>query len=222
MIVVDGHFNRVRRTMLEVLNNPNGFFEKKIKDGIDLKPPYAIIGTLSFLILANAVVLTQKLMGNLLEDIPTIAQLIVITFGLISVIASGVVGWLITSGLFYTLSVLLAGKGYFSRVLEFIAYGFLPLVLSSAISLVLMTVMCLFTDFAMNDPLAIEQAMLKSPYMIASNAISIIMALWSANIWVFAMIHSRDLTTKKAMITVGIPMGLYLVYMLYTMYLALG
>lgn len=222
MIVVDGHFNRVRRTMLEVLNNPNGFFEKKIKDRIDLKPPYAIIGTLSFLILANAVVLTQKLMGNLLEDIPTIAQLIVITFGLISVIASGVVGWLITSGLFYTLSVLLAGKGYFSRVLEFIAYGFLPLVLSSAISLVLMTVMCLFTDFAMNDPLAIEQAMLKSPYMIASNAISIIMVLWSANIWVFAMIHSRNLTTKKAMITVGIPMGLYLVYMLYTMYLALG
>jgi len=208
--------------MLQVLTDPNRFFEKKIRDRIDLKPPYAIIGILSLLILANAFVLTEKLMGNLLEDIPNIAQLIVITFGLISIMGSGIAGWLITSGLFYALSSLFLGKGYFTRVLEFVAYGFLPLILSFAISLVLMTGMCHFTNFAINDPLAIEQAMLKSMYMIASNSVSIIMTLWSANIWVFAMIHSRDLTTRNALITVGIPLGFYLAYMLYTVYLALG
>jgi hypothetical protein len=64
--------------------------------------------------------------------------------------------------------------------------------------------------------------MLSTPYMIASNVISIILVLWSANIWVFAMIHSSDLTVKNALITVGVPIGLYLIYMLYTLYQALG
>lgn len=208
--------------MLEVLTDPGGFFEKIIKEEIDLKPPYAIIGTLSLLILINAFILMRELMGNLLEDIPTIAQLIVITFGLITIMVSGMAGWLIIGGIFYALSYPLAGKGYFTRVLEFVAYGFLPLVVSSAISLVLITCMCLFTDFSINDPQAIEQAMLKTPYVIAANAISIIMVLWSANIWVFAMVHSRDLNVQNALITVGIPIGLYLIYMLHILYQALG
>ncbi len=208
--------------MLEVLTDPGGFFEKKIKEEIDLKPSYAIIGTVTLLTLINAFILMRELMENLLNDVPTIVQLIVITLGLMVTMASGMIVWLMISGLFYVFSWLLAGQGKFTRVLEFVAYGFLPFIFSSAISMVLMISMCYFSDFSMNDPLAIEKAMLKSPYMIASNAISIIFAIWSANIWVFAMVHSRSLSVKNAMITVGIPMGLYLIYILYTLYLALG
>lgn len=208
--------------MLEVLSDPGGFFEGKIKEEIDLKPPYAVIGTVTLLTLINAFILMRELMGNLLSDVPTIVQLIVITLGLMVTMASGMIVWLMISGLFYVFSWLLAGQGKFTRVLEFVAYGFLPFIFSSAISMVLMISMCSFSDFAMNDPQAIEKAMLKSPYMIVSNAISIILALWSANIWVFAMIHSRSLSIKNAMITVGIPIGLYLIYMLYTLYQAIG
>ena len=208
--------------MLEVLSDPGGFFEGKIKEEIDLKPPYAVIGTVTLLTLINAFILMRELMGNLLSDVPTIVQLIVITLGLMVTMASGMIVWLMISGLFYVFSWFLAGQGKFTRVLEFVAYGFLPFIFSSAISMVLMISMCSFSDFAMNDPQAIEKAMLKSPYMIVSNAISIILALWSANIWVFAMIHSRSLSIKNAMITVGIPIGLYLIYMLYTLYQAIG
>lgn len=208
--------------MLEVLSDPGGFFEGKIKEEIDLKPPYAVIGTVTLLTLINAFILMRELMGNLLSDVPTIVQLIVITLGLMVTMASGMIVWLMISGLFYVFSWLLAGQGKFTRVLEFVAYGFLPFIFSSAISMVLMISMCSFSDFSMNDPQAIEKAMLKSPYMIVSNAISIILALWSANIWVFAMIHSRSLSIKNAMITVGIPIGLYLIYMLYTLYQAIG
>ncbi|HML26522.1 MAG TPA: YIP1 family protein [Methanomethylovorans sp.] len=208
--------------MLEVLSDPSGFFEEKIKEKIDFKPPYAVIGTVTLLTLINAFILMRELMENLLNDVPTIIQLIVITLGLMVTMASGMIVWLMISGLFYVFSWLLAGQGKFTRVLEFVAYGFLPFIFSSAISMVLMISMCSFSDFAMNGPQAIEKAMLKSPYMIVSNAISIILALWSANIWVFAMIHSRDLSIKNAMITVGIPIGVYLIYMLYTLYQALG
>lgn len=208
--------------MLKVLSDPGGFFEEKIKEEIDFKPPYAVIGTVTLLTLINAFILIRELMENLLNDVPTIVQLIVITLGLMVTMASGMIVWLMISGLFYVFSWLLAGQGKFTRVLEFVAYGFLPFIFSSAISMVLMISMCSFSDFSMNDPQAIEKAMLKSPYMIVSNAISIIFALWSANIWVFAMIHSRSLSIKNAMITVGIPIGLYLIYMLYTLYQALG
>ena len=208
--------------MLEVLSNPGGFFEEKIKEEIDLKPPYAVIGTVTLLTLINAFILMRELMENLLSDVPTIVQLIVITLGLMVTMASGMIVWLMISGLFYVFSWFLAGQGKFTRVLEFVAYGFLPFIFSSAISMVLMISMCSFSDFAMNDPQTIEKAMLKSPYMIVSNAISIILALWSANIWVFAMVHSRGLSIKNAMITVGIPIGLYLIYMLYTLYQAIG
>jgi hypothetical protein len=208
--------------MLEVLSNPGGFFEKKSKEEIDLKPPFRIIGTLMIISLISAYILTSKIMGSISTEVLTIAQLIVLALGLIVVTISVIIGWLITSGIFYLISLPLNGQGNITRVLEFVAYGFLPFVLSSAISLVLMIGMYSSIDLPIKDPTAIEQAMLSNPYMIASNVISIILVLWSANIWVFAMIHSSDLTVKNALITVGVPIGLYLIYMLYTLYQALG
>ncbi len=208
--------------MLEVLTNPGGFFEKKLKEEIDLKPPYAIISTLSLLTLINAFILMRKLMESLFEDTPITAQPSVIALGLIVVMMSVTIGWFMTSGIFYTFSSLLAGQGDFKRVLEFVAYGFLPLTLSSAITLALTTYMCLFVDFSTSDPHAIETAMLSNSYVILSNVGSIILSLWSANIWVFAMIHSRGLTVKNALITVGVPIVIYLIYMLYMLYQALS
>lgn len=208
--------------MLEVLSNPGRFFEEKIKEEIDFKPPYAVIGAVTLLTLINAFILMRELMENLFSDAPNIAQLIVITLGLIGTMVSVTVAWLLISGLFYVISWPLAGQGKFARVLEYVAYGFLPFIFSSAISMVLLISMCLFSDFSMNDPLAIEKAMLKSPYMILSNAVSIIFVLWAANIWVFAMIHSRGLAVKNALITVGLPLIVYLIYLFYTLYQAIS
>lgn len=208
--------------MMEVLANPGGFFEKKSKEEIDMKPPYAIIGTVTLLTLITAFILMRELMENLFNGTPIIAQRSVVSLGLIVVMISVTIGWLMTSSAFYAVSALLGGQGDFKRVVEFVAYGFLPLVLSSAISLLLMITMCSFMDFPINDLQALETAMLSTPYVIASNVTSIILTLWSANIWVFAMIHSTNLTVRDALITVGVPIGIYLIYMLYTLYQVLA
>jgi hypothetical protein len=207
--------------MLEALVNPGAFFEKKSKEEINLKTSYAIIITASVLTLLNVVILTRELMENLLNFTPIVAQRSLIAMGLIVVMLSVTFGWIVISGIFYSFSSLLDGKGNFTRMLEFVAYGFLPFILSSAISLVLITSMCLFTDFSINDPYYLEKAIMKSPYMIASNVISIILALWSANIWVFALVYSRNLTVKNAMIIVGIPLVMYVIYMVYLLYKSL-
>lgn len=208
--------------MLEVLTNPGGFFEKKSKEEIDMKPPYAIIGTMTLLTLITAFILMKELMESLFNSTPIIAQRSVVSLGLVVVMISVTIGWLMTSSAFYAVSSLLGGQGDFKRVIEFVAYGFLPLIFSSAINLLLVISMCSFMDFPLNDLQAIGTAMLSTPYVIASNVISIILTLWSTNVWVFAMIHSTNLTVRNALITVGIPIGVYLVYMLYTLYQALA
>lgn len=208
--------------MLEVLTNPGNFFEKKLKEEIDLKPPYAIISALSLLTVITAFILMEEMMNILFNGMPRNAQQTIIALGLVAIMLTVAIGWVAISSMFYILSLLFSGKGDFKRILEFVAYGFLPLILSSAINLVLMICMSLFVDFSTSDLQSIEAVMLSNPYVIASNIISIILSLWSANIWVFAMIHSRNLSVKNALITVGVPIIIYLIYMLNSLYQVLS
>ncbi len=41
--------------------------------------------------------------------------------------------------------------------------------------------------------------------------------LWSANIWVFGLKHARNLSTKNALITVAIPMAVYVLWTIFQM-----
>ena len=47
--------------------------------------------------------------------------------------------------------------------------------------------------------------------------IGLLFMLWSANIWVFALKHTRRLTTKNAVVTVAIPMAVYILYSVWQM-----
>ncbi|WP_370572892.1 YIP1 family protein [Methanomethylovorans sp.] len=207
--------------MLEVLTNPGGFFEKKMKEEADLKPSFMILGIMALVSAISAYIITSKIIGSLPSDAASFAK-IGIAIGIIGAIIAVFIMWLVYSGIFYLISSLLGGQGNFKRVLEFVAYGFLPSVLGSAISLVLTSKAYSSFDFSVQDPTLLEKAILSDPYIMASTAIGILLTLWSANIWVFAMMHSRNLTVKNALITVGVPMGLYVIYMLYTLYKALS
>ena len=47
--------------------------------------------------------------------------------------------------------------------------------------------------------------------------VSILFVIWSANIWIFGMKYARNLSTRNAVLTVGIPVGLYILYILITL-----
>ncbi|NLM81743.1 MAG: YIP1 family protein, partial [Candidatus Methanoculleus thermohydrogenotrophicum] len=47
--------------------------------------------------------------------------------------------------------------------------------------------------------------------------LGILFILWSANIWIFGLKYARNLSTRDAVLTVGIPAGLYLAYQIYTL-----
>lgn len=207
--------------MLEVLTNPGEFFENKMKQEADFKPPIMIVGIMAIISAISAYIIANTIVGSLQGDAATFVQIGAI-IGAIFVIIVVFIMWVIYGGIFYLISMIFSGQGNFKRVLEFVAYGFLPSILGSLISLILTSRAYSSLDFSITDPTILEKTLLSDPYIMASSIIGIILTLWSANIWVFAMMHSRNLTVKNAIITVGIPIGLYLIYAVYNLYHALS
>ncbi len=206
---------------MQVLIDPQKFFENKIKEDPDFKQPLMIIGIMAVISAVSAYIIASKLIGNLPSDMASVAQ-IGAAIGAIFAIISVFIMWLVYSGIFYGISLVLSGQGTFKRVCEFVAYGFLPSILGSVLSLVLTSKAYSSLDLSVQDPALLEKAMFSDPYIMASTVIGILLTLWSANIWVFAMMHARNLTVKNALITVGVPMGLYVIYMIYTLLQALS
>jgi hypothetical protein len=58
----------------------------------------------------------------------------------------------------------------------------------------------------------IRQWVTTNPMVRLSSIIGMLFMLWSANIWVFGVKHARNLSTRNALITVAIPVAVYLVY----------
>lgn len=215
--------------MIEVLTNPNKFFEERMKGEESLKIPVLII-LISGLIGGIAAFLITGITIELLrEALPPEAMGIASTIGgiaafIVAVIASFVI-WLVFAALFFGISGLFKGEGQFKRTLEFVGYGYIPTLIYGIISVIFMYYFVYYMYPTMSIPpvtdpaklgVALEPVM-KSPMMQLSYAISILFMLWCANIWVFALKHARNLTTKNAVITVAIPMAAYILYSVWQM-----
>ncbi|HDN68799.1 MAG TPA: hypothetical protein ENG23_04390, partial [Methanomicrobia archaeon] len=44
--------------------------------------------------------------------------------------------------------------------------------------------------------------------------VGILFMLWSANIWIFGLKHARNLSTRDAVLTVAIPVAIYILVLL--------
>jgi hypothetical protein len=62
----------------------------------------------------------------------------------------------------------------------------------------------------MHDPAMMEMTQIIS-------IISIVFLLWSANIWISGMRNARQLSDRDAALCVGIPVVVYILYIIYTM-----
>ena len=102
--------------------------------------------------------------------------------------------WLLCTGVFYVISIFFGGEGSFKRCLEFVGYGFIPIFVLLWIRPVILLTLPPTIDFS-------------SVYSI----IGILLLRWSANIWISGIKHARNLSARNALITVGVPGGLYMV-----------
>lgn len=203
--------------MDRILFNPEWFFSEKLKEKISLKIPffvlliYGIFGTASMVLLSNKI--TASLPSNLGQ-----IMFVGVAVGAIGSLIGVYLIWLILAGVFHLISNLFCSEGTFKRTFEFVGYGFLPLIFSSMINLGALYTILPSLDFSFNDPSLIQQnanQMLFNPIFQASQVAGILFSIWSAYIWIFAIKNALKITTKNALIVVGVPIGLYDLYLIY-------
>lgn len=208
--------------MVNILLNPNRFFAKKLEEKVNLKVPFLIVFIKSIFVASSSILIMKKITELFPSDLKSFVVISAL-IGLIGSLIISFLGWLILSGILYLLSCHFNSEGSFKRTVEFVGYGYIPMILSSFISLLTMYIILPSIDISLQNPQllqqSIEQITVNNPYIRFSQIIGILCILWSANFWVFALSHARNMSIKNSVFIVSIPIGLYL---LYSMYILLG
>ncbi len=219
-------------SIIDTLIHPDAFFRDAEREKEDLKIPIlmvsivAIIGAAYGYLIGN---LTARLMAGVMPGIEGII--------LISTVLGALVGtfvfWIVWTAIIYGLSMIFKGSGSFKKTLSVIGYGYLPQAIGSLITLIAafeylpkVKVPALSTAGVPQDQIAqvIQNAtitMMHDPAMVEltqiTALITIVFLLWSANIWIFGVRQARSLSARDAALCVGIPVVIYILYLIYTL-----
>ncbi|MCM2465150.1 Yip1 family protein [Methanoculleus oceani] len=209
---------------LRVLLNPGRFFEARMQDEPSLKIPALIALVIGLIGVVSAVLMANITIAMLPDEMQGLGVLITIFSAAIAFIG-GLLVWVIYGFVFYLVSMVFKGSGDLKRTLEFTGYGLLPQVFGGIIG-TFFTYQLLsgLTVPPMTSPEQIAEfseslvsILTTDPLAQIAGLVSILFMIWSANIWVFGMKYARNLSTRDAVLTVGIPIGLYILYTLITL-----
>lgn len=219
----------MKHSIIDLLIRPGAFFQNAMNDQESLKFPALVVLAVG---IAGAMYgyliggLTGQLLGGIIPGMGTIIVLSTVFSALIGTF----IFWVIWAGVMYAFSFIFKGNGTFRRTLEFTGYGYLPQLFGTLITFIIalyyiprIHVPHLSAAAAQNPDLITEaiKALMHDPAMLELSQIAMIITmvflLWSANIWIFAMQHSRKLSPRDAALCVGIPVVLYILYMIYSM-----
>ncbi|MCJ7741947.1 MAG: YIP1 family protein [Methanoregula sp.] len=219
----------MKHSLIDTLIRPGAFFQDAIAEKESLKIPGLIVLLLGIVSAVNANLiggLTGKMMSGLIPGMESIISISIILGALLGIF----VFWGIWTGVFYLISSLFKGKGTFKRSLEFIGYGYLPQIFGAILTVIVAiqyiprVIVPEITAAASQDPQLIQEAvktLMRDPAMMEMtqiiSIISIVFLLWSANIWIFGMRNARQLSERDSALCVGIPVVVYILYMIYTM-----
>jgi len=219
----------MKHSIIDLLIRPCAFFQNAMNEQESLKFPALVVlavgiaGAMYGFLIGG---LTGQLLGGIIPGMGTIIVLSAVIGALIGTF----IFWLIYAGVFYAFSIVFKGNGNFKRTLEFTGYGYVPQFFGTLITFFIalyyiprIHVPQLSAAAAQNPELVTEaiKALIHDPAMMELSQIALIISmvflLWSANIWIFAMQHSRKLSPRDAALCVGIPVVLYIFYMVYSM-----
>ena len=207
--------------MTNVLTNPDQFFAELSAKDTKLMTPAGIVLVAAIIAAISAVMMMDAVISSLSEEVAAFSSVgaaIGAAIGAIVGFIMQFIMWLLYAGVFYVISIFFSGVGSFKRCLEFIGYGFVPLIIGAIIGLVVTMTVLPTIEFSVENPELFQQALMSNPTLQASAVLGTFLTLWSANIWIFGIKHARNLSTQNALITVGVPVGLYMLYGISMMY----
>jgi hypothetical protein len=219
----------MKHSLFDILIRPGAFFQDAIAEKENLTIPGLIVLSLGIVSAVYAYLiggLTGKMMAGLMPGMESIIAVSTILGALLGIF----VFWGIWTGIFYLISSFFKGKGTFKRLLEFIGYGYLPQIFGAVLTVIIAiqyiprVIVPEITSVAAQDPQLIQEAvkaLMRDPAMMEMtqiiSIISIVFLLWSANIWIFGIRNARQLSERDSALCVGIPVVVYILYIIYTM-----
>jgi len=209
---------------LRVLFDPGHFFEARMQEEPSLKVPALIAIVIGLIAAASTLPTTEITMAMLPADMQGLGLLMTVIFAVIAFIGE-LFAWVIYGFVFYIVSLIFKGQGSLKRTLEFTGYGLLPQIFGGIIGTYFSSrILSGLTIPPMTNPEQMVEfsenlvaVLTTSPLAQIAGLVSILFLVWSANIWIFGMKHARGLSTRDAVLTIGIPMGLYILYLLITL-----
>lgn len=222
----------MNRSLITLLTKPDVFFRDFNAEPENLAIPAlfvltgGLIGAIGAYLIAG---LTGKMMSSLMPGMESISGIIAV----LSAIIGSFIFWAVIAGVFYVVSSSFKGTGTFNRCLEVVGYGFLPQIFSALITTVVTIIIVpsisvpSLSKSALEDPQALQAAIttfMHDPAMMlvrqVTAVVSIVFILWSGYIWMHGMKEARGLSLRDAELCVGIPVLLYIIYLIYSVTLA--
>ena len=220
----------MKKTLFSVLINPDAFFRDAMGEKENFTIPVLIVLAVSILSAAYGYLiggLTSRMMSAVMPGLESIILIATV----IGTIVGTFVFWVVWAAVLYGFSAAFKGEGSFKRTLEFTGYGYLPQIAGSIITLIAtfeylpnVRVPQISTAGVPAEQIGqvIESAvntMMRDPAMVELTQITVLVTivflLWSANIWIFGIRNGRKLSPRDAALCVGIPVVIYILYMIY-------
>ncbi|MFB6149001.1 MAG: Yip1 family protein [Halobacteriales archaeon] len=188
------------------LTDPASFFEREAAEP-RLREPILIVAVVGIVGLLSSVPVFQAIMGAVPE---AASPFVMIGLGLGAVIGlvSPFVIWLVYTVLFYGLSSLFDGIGEFRNLFAVVGWGFAPNILGQLVSGIVLVV--LLSRGAFSNPQEAQQfarSATTGPLGVFNRGFGLLMTLWSAWIWTYAVAAVRGLSRREAAISVGVVVG---------------
>ena len=202
--------------MTDILTNPDRFFAELSQRDVNLRTPFVIVLVSAIFGFIYAMVAFRVMMSSLPEEIASVSYIFA-TISAISNLITPFISWVLCAAVFYAISMLFKGEGSFSRVFEFVGYGFIPSIIASVVGLATVTIMIPAAGFPFDNPELLQQTMTQhllsqDPAILVSTIIQIPLVIWNVVIWVVGVKHARNLGTGHAIITVlAVPAAFFLI-----------
>ncbi|MDD1678222.1 MAG: YIP1 family protein [Methanomicrobiales archaeon] len=206
----------------DLLFVPDRFFREN-NNISGLAIPVLLVGIVGVLSAISAYFVTQVTIQAILPALPSGTSqymTIAMSFAVIGGMLGAYILWLVATVVFFGLSALFKGSGDLRKGFEYIGYGFLPQIFGGVINLYL------YYEFAttvniprITDPTLINEvtrSLMSNQYIALATLVGILFLLWSANLWIFGLKYARNLETRDAAICVIVPVGIYVLYTVFS------
>jgi hypothetical protein len=198
------------------LTNPDEFFAEYVEESGLVAPALVVVSLALLSGLSGYLVFSQ--MQQLFTGG---ASTIVLVSTVLGALVGPLIMWLVYAAVFFGLSIVFGGDGGFNSTLGVVGWGFLPQVFLAVLSLG-------FTYFALQG-MTVPQSggpqayaefarqLQQQPIVRASGVLRVVFLLWQGVLWTYGIKHARELDLRDAAITVGIPVGVMLLWNVYNL-----